>query len=124
MDIVDYMSDYKIINDYLELLKAKRDLSKDKSENQTQLNDVDKNIKDLQKDLILTVESILSEMGLNKRRFLSDFKVSMISDSGLMVEFRTVPSIDFLNQFEKRIGNIVSANYCGDPKKSFFMLKY
>lgn len=118
------MSSYKVIDDYLNLLKSKRDLSSSKSENQLELDRLNESILKSQSDLILTIESVLTDMGLSKRRFLSDFKVYMISDAGLMVEFRTVPSIEFISEFEKRIGNIVSANYCGDPKKSFFMLKY
>ena len=118
------MSSYKVIDDYLNLLKSKRDLSSSKSENQLELDQLNESILKSQSDLILTIESVLTDMGLSKRRFLSDFKVYMISDAGLMVEFRTVPSIELISEFEKRIEDIVSANYCGDPKKSFFMLKY
>ncbi len=117
------MTDYPVIDEYLDLLREKRELSKDKS-NEEKIDLLNSKIESSKISVVYTIENVLIKMGLKKRRFLSDFKVHMISDAGLMVEFRTLPSFKFLEKFEKDVGSIVSANYCGDAKKSFFMFKY
>lgn len=53
------MSSYKVIDDYLNLLKSKRDLSSSKSENQLELDQLNESILKSQSDLILTIESVL-----------------------------------------------------------------
>lgn len=117
------MTNYPVIDEYLDLLKEKRDLLKDKS-NENQLEILNSKIESGKKSVVYTIENVLIKMGLKKRRILADFKVHMVSDAGLMVEFRTIPSIKFLERFEKDVGGFVPANYCRNPKKSFYMFKY
>lgn len=114
------MTYYPEINNYLNLLKKKRELS-DNGEN---TENIQKEIESYKINVIKVIEDVLTDMGLKKRKILSDFNVKMKFDAGLMIEFRTVPSISFLNEFEKRINGFVPANYCGDAKKCFYMFKY
>ncbi|OWT33582.1 hypothetical protein BGI41_01630 [Methanobrevibacter sp. 87.7] len=118
------MGNYPEIDNYLDLLSKQRELSKNKEENEDELNNIQSEIVLAQSDVIRVVENILMDMGLKKRKFLSDFDVHMKFDAGLMIKFRKVPSMDFKIAFEKKIDNLVSANYCGDAKRAFFMFKY
>ncbi|MGN1362251.1 MAG: hypothetical protein ACI4VU_00820 [Methanobrevibacter sp.] len=118
------MENYPEIDNYLKLLREKRELSKDKEKNGDKLHELQLKINSSQKDVINIVEDILTEMGLKKRKILSDFDVEMKFDAGLMIKFRNVPSIDFKTKFENKISSLVSANYCGDARRVFYMFKY
>lgn len=118
------MENYPEIDNYLKLLSEKRELSKDKERNKDKIYELQLKINSTQKDVINIVENILIEMGLKKRKILSDFDVQMKFDAGLMIKFRNVPSINFKTEFEKKIKNLVSANYCGDARRVFYMFKY
>lgn len=117
------MTNYPVIDEYLDLLKEKRDLLNSNSD-ENQIGILNSKIEHAKKSVVYTIENVLIKMGLKKRRILTDFKVRMISDAGLMVEFRSLPSKKFLKKFEKDIGGFVAANYCTNPKKSFYMFKY